>query len=147
MIDDIYNDRILEFAGNIDHVGRLAAPDASAKAHSRLCGSTITVDIRLKDGRIADFGQEIKACALGQASASIVARAVVGASADEVRQARAVMFAMLKENGPPPTGRFGDLKYLEPVRAFKARHTSTMLVLDALVDCLDQIDGKAGASV
>lgn len=142
MLDEIYNARILEFAGNIGHVGRLAEPDATAKAFSRLCGSTVTVDVRLEDGHIVDFAQEIKACALGQAAASVVAAAVVGASEQEVRTARAEMFAMLKENGPPPAGRFGDLRYLEPVREFKARHASTLLVLDALVDCLDQIAGK-----
>jgi NifU-like protein involved in Fe-S cluster formation len=142
MLDDIYNARILDFAGNISHVGRLEAPDATAKALSRLCGSKVTVDIRVADGRVVEFAQEIKACALGQAAASVVARAIVGASEAEVRQARAEMFAMLKDNGPPPGGRFGDLRYLEPVRDFKARHTSTMLVLDALCDCLDQIAGR-----
>jgi NifU-like protein involved in Fe-S cluster formation len=149
MIDDIYNARILEFAGNIGRVGRLAAPDATARAFSRLCGSAVTVDLRVEAGRVVDFAQEIKACALGQAAASIVAGVVVGASVEEVRRARASLLAMLKDNGPPPDGRFADLRFLEPVRDFKARHTSTMLVLDALCDCLDQLaasggDGSAG---
>ncbi|MBK1625297.1 iron-sulfur cluster assembly scaffold protein [Afifella marina] len=140
MIDDVYNARILEFAGNIPRIGRLADPDASAKAHSRLCGSTVTVDLKLQDGRIADFAHEVKACALGQASSSIMARTVIGSTPDELRQVREEMRAMLKENGPSPQGRWADLRFLEPVRDYKARHASTMLTFDAVVDALDQIE-------
>ena len=142
MIDDVYNAKILGFAGNIGRIGRLAAPDASATAHSRLCGSTVTVDLAVKDGVVTDFAHEVKACALGQASSAIMAQHVVGAGADELRATRDAMLRMLKEDGPPPEGRFADLKYLEPVRDYKARHASTMLTFDAVVDCLDQIERR-----
>ena len=142
MIDDVYNAKILGFAGNIGRIGRLAKPDASATAHSKLCGSTVTVDLAVKDGVVTDFAHEVKACALGQASSAIMAEHVVGASADELRATREAMRRMLKENGPPPQGRFSDLKYLEPVRDYKARHASTMLTFDAVVDCLDQIERR-----
>ena len=142
MIDDVYNARIIEFAGNIPRIGRLDAPDASARAHSKLCGSTVVVDLKVAGDVVTDFAHDVKACALGQASSSIMARHVVGASADELRAVRLVMLRMLKENGPAPTGRFADLKFLEPVRDYKARHASTMLTFDAVVDCLDQIERK-----
>lgn len=142
MIDDIYNKQILEFAGSIPRLGRLDAPDATAKAHSRLCGSTVTVDLAMDGDVVSDFAHEVKACALGQASSSIMARHVVGASADELRQVRETMRRMLKENGPPPEGRFAELRFLEPVRDYKARHASTLLTFDAVVDALDQIAAK-----
>ncbi|WP_417671802.1 iron-sulfur cluster assembly scaffold protein [Roseibium sp.] len=145
MLDDIYNAKILEFAGNIPHLGRLDAPDASAKAHSKLCGSTVVVDLDVRDGVVSDFAHDVKACALGQASASIMARHVIGATPAELREVRATMHAMLKESGPPPEGRFADLKFLEPVRDYKARHASTLLTFDAVVDALDQIEQGAGA--
>lgn len=143
MLDDIYNAKILEFAGNIPRVGRLEQPDATAKAHSKLCGSTVLVDICVKDGVVTDFAHDVKACALGQASSSIMAQNVVGASAAELRDVQETMRAMLKEGGEPPSGRFADLKFLEPVREYKARHASTLLTFDAVVDALDQIDAKA----
>lgn len=143
MIDDIYNARILGFAGNIGRIGRLDAPDATATAHSKLCGSTVTVDIRMDGDTVADFAHEVKACALGQASSSVMARNVVGATAAELRDVRETMLRMLKENGPPPEGRFADLKYLEPVRDYKARHASTMLTFDAVVDAIGQIEKRA----
>ena len=142
MLDDIYNRRILELAADIPRLGRLPAPDASATAHSKLCGSTVTVDVVLRDGRVADFGHEVKACALGQASSSIMARHVVGAKADDLRLVREAMRRMLKENGPPPQGEWADLAALEPVRGFKARHASTLLTFDAVVDALDQIAAR-----
>ena len=142
MIDDVYNAKILGFAGNIGRLGRLPAPDASAKAHSKLCGSTVLVDLCMRDGVVTDFAHEVKACALGQASSSIMAQNVVGATAAELRAVRETMLKMLKENGPPPEGRFADLKYLEPVRDFKARHASTMLTFDAVVDAIGQIERK-----
>ncbi|MCB8840139.1 iron-sulfur cluster assembly scaffold protein [Aurantimonas sp. VKM B-3413] len=142
MIDDVYNARILEFAGNIPRIGRLDLPDASATAHSKLCGSTVTVDLKLTDGVVSDFAQEVKACALGQASSSVMARNILGATPKELREVRERMRAMLKENGAPPEGRFADLKYLEPVRDYKARHASTLLTFDAVVDCLDQIERR-----
>jgi NifU-like protein involved in Fe-S cluster formation len=139
MLDDIYNKQILKFAGAIPRIGRLEHPDATATAHSRLCGSTVTVDLKLDGDTVTDFAHEVKACALGQASSSIMASHVVGAKADELRSLRETMRKMLKENGPAPDGRFGDLKFLEPVRDYKARHASTMLTFDAVVDALDQI--------
>ncbi|WP_269581513.1 iron-sulfur cluster assembly scaffold protein [Roseibium sp. Sym1] len=143
MLDDIYNAKILEFAGNIPRIGRLEHPDASAKAHSKLCGSTVVVDLSVKDGVVTDFAHDVKACALGQASSSIMARNIIGATAEELREVQKTMRAMLKEGGEPPTGRFADLKFLEPVREYKARHASTLLTFDAVVDALDQIEAKA----
>lgn len=146
MLDDIYNARILEFAGSIPRIGRLEAPDATATAHSRLCGSTVTVDLKMEDDVVTDFAHDVKACALGQASSSIMARNIIGARADELRAVRETMFKMLKEGGPPPGGRFADLQFLEPVRDYKARHASTMLTFDAVVDALDQIAAKRQAA-
>lgn len=140
MINDVYNAKILDFAGNIPRIGRLEKPDASARAHSKLCGSTVTVDITMEGDRVTDFAHDVKACALGQASSSIMARNVIGATADELRAVRETMQRMLKENGAPPEGRFADLKYLEPVRDYKARHASTMLTFDAVVDAIGQIE-------
>lgn len=142
MIDDVYNAKIIEYAGNIGRIGRLEAPQASATAHSKLCGSTVTIDLVMEGSTVTDFAHEVKACALGQASSSIMARNVVGSSADELRAVRETMRRMLKENGAPPEGRFADLKYLEPVRDYKARHASTMLTFDAVVDAIDQIEKK-----
>lgn len=142
MIDDVYNAHILELAGNIPRIGRLEHPDASAIAHSKLCGSTVTIDLRVEDGKVVDFAHEVKACALGQASSSVMARNIVGASTDELRQVRETMRKMLKENGAPPEGRFAELRYLEPVRDYKARHASTMLTFDAVVEALDRIAAK-----
>jgi len=142
MIDDVYNTKILGFAGNIGRIGRLASADATATAHSKLCGSTVTIDLKMTDGVVTDFGHVVKACALGQASSSIMASHVVGATAEELRDVHETMRRMLKENGPPPAGRFGDLKYLEPVRDYRARHASTMLTFDAVVDAIGQIEKK-----
>jgi NifU-like protein involved in Fe-S cluster formation len=142
MIDDVYNAKILAFAGNIARIGRLERPDASAMAHSKLCGSTVTVDLNLRDGVVTDFAHDVKACALGQASSSIMAANIVGATAEELRAVREAMRKMLKENGAPPEGRFVDLKYLEPVRDYKARHASTMLTFDAVVDAIGQVERK-----
>lgn len=146
MLNDIYNTKILEYAGNIERVGRLNAAQASAKAHSKLCGSTIIVDLKMKDGskglQVSDFAHEVKACALGQAAASIMARNVIGATADELKQLRTTVYAMLKDNGPVPTGKFDEFKFLEAVRDYKARHASTLLTFDAVVDCIEQIEAK-----
>ena len=139
MLDDIYNRRILELAADIPRLGRLADPDASATAHSKLCGSTVTVDLKMEGDRVTDFAHEVKACALGQASSSIMGRLVVGSTADELRIVREAMRRMLKEGGAPPDGRWSDLAVLQPVRDFKARHASTMLTFDAVVDAVEQI--------
>jgi NifU-like protein involved in Fe-S cluster formation len=146
MLDDIYNTKILELAGNIPRIGRLDHPDATARAHSRLCGSTVTVDLKMADGKVSDFAHDVKACALGQASSSIMARNVIGSTPDELRELRETMRKMLKENGAPPDGRWSDLQYLEPVRDYKARHASTMLTFDAVVDAVDQIEAQRKAS-
>jgi NifU-like protein involved in Fe-S cluster formation len=143
MLNDVYNKRILELAGNIPRLGRLAQPDASATAHSKLCGSTVTVDLKMDDGVIIDFAHEVKACALGQASSSIMARHVIGSDAAELRNLRDTVRRMLKENGAPPTeGKWADIAVLEPVRDYKARHASTMLTFDAVVSAIDQIEAK-----
>ena len=139
-MDDIYNSRILEFAGNIPRSGRLEPADAEASAHSKLCGSKVKVTIRMADGHITDFAHDVKACALGQASSSILARNIVGASADEVRAAREAMLAMLKADGEGPDGRFSDMRILRPVKDYKARHASTMLTFDAVVDAIGQVE-------
>ena len=142
MLNNIYNQRILELAGNIPLIGRLPQPDATASAYSKLCGSTITVDLNLREGKVADYAHELKACALGQASASIMARNIVGSTPQELREAREALRKMLKENGPPPSGKWADLAVLEPVRDYKARHGSTMLAFDAVAEAV----GKAEAS-
>jgi len=142
MIDDIYNAKILGFAGNIGRIGRLPDAEATAMAHSKLCGSTVTIDLKMEGDTVTDFAHQVKACALGQASSSIMASQVVGATAQELRAVREAMLKMLKENGAPPAGRFEDLKYLEPVRDYKARHASTMLTFDAVVDAIGQIERK-----
>ena len=145
MIDAVYNAKILGFAGNITRTGRLERPDATATAHSKLCGSTVTVDLAVRDGTIVDFAHIVKACALGQASSAIMAREAVGSTTEELRALRQTMLGMLKEGTPPPQGRFADLGYLEPVRDYKARHASTLLTFDAVVDALDKIERRAGA--
>lgn len=146
MLNDVYNRRILELAADIPRLGRLAAPDATATAHSKLCGSTVTVDLALRDGVVADFAHEVRACALGQASSSVMGALVVGSTADELRAVREAMRRMLKENGAPPDGRWAELKVLEPVRDYKARHASTLLTFDAVVDALDQIEARHAGS-
>lgn len=137
MIDDIYNAHILELAGNIPRIGRLHEPDGTATAHSKLCGSTVVVDLAVENGVVVDFAHEVRACALGQASSSVMARHIVGSTDKELRALRDAMARMLKENGEPPAGRFEELRYLQPVRDYKARHASTMLTFDAVVAALD----------
>lgn len=145
MLDDIYNRRVLELAADIPRLGRLPAPDATAKAHSRLCGSTVVVDVVVRDGRVADFAHEVRACALGQASSSLMAGHIVGATADELLALRQTMTRMLKENGPPPSGKWAAFAVLEPVRSYRARHASTLLTFDAVADALGQIAAREAA--
>jgi NifU-like protein involved in Fe-S cluster formation len=139
MLSDIYNRRVLELAADIPRQGRLAHPDASAKAHSKLCGSTVTIDLKLEDGRVSDFAHDVRACALGQASSSLMARHIVGATPQELTELRETMIAMLKAGGPPPAGKWAEFAVLEPVRDYKPRHASTLLTFDAVVDALGQI--------
>ena len=145
MLSDIYNHRVLELAADIPRQGRLAAPQASARAHSKLCGSTVTVDLSLKDGKVSDFAHDVRACALGQASSSLMARHIIGATPEELKDLRETMIAMLKAGGPPPKGKWAEFAVLEPVREYKARHASTLLTFDAVVDALGQIE-RAEAS-
>ncbi len=146
MLTNLYNSQILDLAGNIPRQGRLAAPAATAKAHSKLCGSTIIVDLDFADGKVVDYAHEVKACALSQAAASIMARNIIGSTAPELRALRDQVRKMLKENGPPPEGKWAEISVLEPVRDFKARHTSTLLSFEAVVDCINQIEAKASAA-
>src|SRR6201997_1998225 len=142
MINDVYNAKILGFAGNIARIGRLDQPDATARAHSKLCGSTVTIDLKMDGDVVTDFAHDVKACALGQASSSIMASHVVGSTAAELRELRETVRRMLKENGSPPDGKWAEIKFLEPVRDYKARHASTMLTFDAVVDAIGQIEAK-----
>jgi len=143
MLNDVYNSRILELAGNIPRLGRLSDPDATATAHSKLCGSTVTVDLKMDGDTVTDFAHDVKACALGQASSSIMARHVVGSKAGELRELRETVRRMLKENrAPPDSGKWADIAVLEPVRDYKARHASTLLTFDAVVKAIDQIEAK-----
>jgi NifU-like protein involved in Fe-S cluster formation len=140
--EDIYSQRILELAAAIPRTARLAMPEATATAHSKLCGSTVTVDLAMEGDVVTDYGQKVKACLLGQSAASVMGREVVGSSAAELREVGAAMRKMLKEGGPPPHGKWGDLAALEKVRDYKARHASTLLVFDAVEDAIAQIEAK-----
>jgi NifU-like protein involved in Fe-S cluster formation len=143
MLNDVYNRRIIELAGTIPRIGRLAEPDATSTAVSKLCGSTVTIDLKMDGEKVSDFAHEVKACALGQASSSIMARNIVGSTAAELRALRDGMRKMLKENGQPPAaGKWADIAVLEPVRDYKARHASTLLTFDAVVDAINQIEAK-----
>src|SRR5215831_2487826 len=142
MINEVYNQRILELAANIPRIGRLDDPDASATAHSKLCGSTVTIDLKMDGDTVTDFAHVVKACALGQASSSIMARNIVGANVAELKDLRETVRKMLKENGPAPSGKWTDIAVLEPVRDYKARHASTLLTFDAVVSAIDQIETK-----
>src|SRR6202050_1339151 len=144
MLNDVYNHRILELAGSIPRIGRLRDPDASATAHSKLCGSTVTIDLKMDGDTVTDFAHEVKACALGQASSSIMARNVIGANPRALREFRETVRRMLKKSGEqPPSGKWADIAVLEPVRDYEARHASTMLTFDAVVDAIGQIEAKA----
>jgi NifU-like protein involved in Fe-S cluster formation len=142
LLSEIYNTRILELAAAIPHAKRLANPDATATAHSKLCGSTVTVDIKVAGGRVTEFGQTVKACLLGQSAASVVGREIVGSSVDELRDVGHIMRCMLKQGGPPPTGRWADLAVLQPVKDYRARHASTLLVFDAVEKALAEIEAR-----
>ena len=144
MMNELYNQRILKLAAEIPHIGMLDTPQATADAVSRLCGSKVHVELSLAEDStgnvvVAAFAHEVEACALGQASSSVMAREIIGSTPQELRQIGATMRAMLKEEGPPPTGRWADLEVLEPVRDYKNRHASTLLTFDAVEDCLQQL--------
>ena len=132
----LYSGRILELAASIPHLGRLPAPMGSAKRRSPLCGSTITADVVLQDGRVAAFAQDVKACALGQASASVLGRVVIGRSRAELEAAREALRAMLKDGGPVPAAPFDGYEVLIPAREYKNRHASILLALDAVCEAM-----------
>lgn len=139
-LTDLYSQKILDLAGNASQPPRLANADASARKVSRVCGSVVEVDLMVRDGVIVDYGHTVSACALGQTSAAVVAREIVGTPVAAFRQVRTQMHAMLKDSGAPPAGKWSDLRYLEPVREYRARHMSTLLVFDAVVEALDKIE-------
>ena len=136
MIDDLYSAKLLKLAANLPRVGRLDAPDATSEKVSRLCGSRVTVDVKVDGDRVADFAQDVKACALGQASAAVLGAHVIGASLAELEATRDAFRAMLKADGPPPEGRFADLALLAPVKDYPARHTSTLLAFEAAAEAV-----------
>jgi len=136
MLNDIYSRRILELAADIPLLGTLPDADAGAKAHSKLCGSTVTVYLKLDGNVVSAFAHEVKACALGQASSSIMGRHVIGSTIEELQAVREDMHRMLKAGGKPPSGKWAELALLEPARDLKARHASILLTFDAVVDAL-----------
>ena len=139
MIDDLYSARILSLAANLPHSGRLPAPEGSAERVAKLCGSKAIVDVTLDaDGRVSDFAQTVKACALGQAAAGVVGESILGATAQEIAEARDAMLAMLKSGGEGPVGRFEGLRVLKQVADYPARHASTMVALEATLDAVNQ---------
>ncbi len=145
-LEDIYSERVLQLSANIPRTGRLSNPDATASAHSKLCGSRITIDLKMTAGTVTDFAQDVRACLLGQTSAAVMGANIVGSTASELRDVGAQMRRMLKEEGPAPAGRWGDLAILETVRDYKARHASTLLVFDAVEDAIAQIEKERASS-
>jgi NifU-like protein involved in Fe-S cluster formation len=149
MIDDLYSAKLLRLAANLPRVGRLAAPHASAEKVSKLCGSRVVVDVNVDGDLVVDFAQDVKACALGQASAAVLGSAIVGASASEIELARDQFRAMLKQGGPAPEGRFADLAMLAPVKDYPARHASTLLAFEAAAEAVRRAmerTSRAGAA-
>ena len=135
----LYSQRILALAADIPHAERLAEPMASASKRSPLCGSTVTVDVVVEDGRLADLGMDVKACALGQASASVLARTAIGHSREEIAEARDALKAMMKEGAAAPEGAFAELEVLSPAKDYKNRHASIMLAWEAVIEAIDQV--------
>ena len=144
-MDDLYHPRILELAADIPHVGRLENPDGAATKVSRVCGSVVTVELKLEGGVVSEIAVHPKACALGQAATGVLAMHAIGATPAEIREARDALRAMLKDGAPPPTGRFWELRHLEGVREYPPRHASTMLAFDAAVEALQQARAKVSA--
>ena len=139
MIDELYSARILKLAANLPHSGRLAAPQGTGERVAKLCGSKAIVDVALDaGGRVAEFAQDVKACALGQAAAGVLGEAVIGASVEEIADARDAMSAMLKSGGEGPEGRFEGLRALKLVAGYPARHASTMVAIEATLDAVKQ---------
>lgn len=138
MIDALYSADLLRLAAVLPRAGRLAAPDASSEKTAKLCGSRIVADVVVRDGRVVDFAQEVKACALGQAAASVLGESVIGATVEELEEARDGLRAMLKDRASPPQGRFAGLALLAPVADYPARHASTMLAFEAAAEAARQ---------
>ncbi len=136
MIDDLYSAKLLKLAANMPRAGRLPTPDASSEKIAKLCGSRVTVDVVVEGDRVADFAQDVKACALGQASASVLGEHVLGASQAEIEMARDQFRAMLKQGADAPVGRFADLSMLAPVKDYPARHASTLLAFEAAAEAV-----------
>lgn len=134
----LYSRRILALTTAIPHQGRLPAPQGSAMRRSPQCGSSVTVDVALDGGRIAEFAQEVRACALGQASAAVLGAAVIGRTRDEIAAARDQLLAMLKQDGPPPLAPFQDLETLLPARGYPNRHASILLAWEATLAAMDE---------
>ncbi|MDA7424600.1 iron-sulfur cluster assembly scaffold protein [Thalassococcus lentus] len=141
----LYSGKILELAADIPHLSRLDAPGATVKKRSPLCGSTVTVDLTMIDGQVSEFGQDVKACALGQAAASVVGSAIVGCTAEQIEQARDALRAMLKEDGPTPPAPFDGLEVLRPAQAYKNRHASILLALEAASEAARQSESAHSA--
>ena len=141
-LSDLYSSKIIEFAANLPIIAPLEKPMAKARKVSRVCGSAMQVEINMNNGKVSEYSHEISACALGQSAASIVAKHIIGSTSAELYQLRDIMKLMIKDNGEPPMGKFSDLKYLRPVHDYPARHTSTLLIFETLVDCLDKIEKK-----
>jgi len=139
----LYSARILGLAADIPHLGRLPHPQGSARRRSPLCGSTITADVVVQDGRITDFAQDVKACALGQASAAVLGQVVLGRSLPELEAAREALRAMLKEGGPVPPAPFDGYEVLLPARDYKNRHASIMLALEAVCEAMEAAQAAA----
>lgn len=139
----LYSNRILALAADIPHAERLDAPQASQMKRSPLCGSTVTVDVSVDKGVISDFGQDVKACALGQASASVLGGAVIGQSLETIRKGRDQLAAMLKSDGPVPDAPFDGLEVLQPAKAYKNRHASILLAFEATVTALESLSQAA----
>ncbi len=144
--EDIYSDRLLALAAEMPRTERLASPQATARAHSKLCGSTVEIDLVMDGDVVTDYGQTVRACLLGQTAASVMGREIVGSTAEELRAVGATMRAMLKQGGPPPTGRWEDLALLQSVRDYKARQPSTLLVFDAVEDAIAQIEAMRASA-
>ena len=143
MIDELYSARILSLAANLPHSGRLPAPEGTGERVAKLCGSKAVVDVVLDaEGRVADFAQDVKACALGQAAAGVVGESVIGASVDEIADARDAMLAMLKSGGEGPQGQFEGLRALKLVADYPARHASTMVAIEATLDAVRQASAR-----
>lgn len=136
MIDDLYSARVLALVANMPRTGRLATPDATAERTAKLCGSRIVVDVKMDGDRVADFAQEVQACALGQAAAAVLGANVIGATLFDIETARDQLRAMLKAGGPPPCGRFADLAVLAPVKDFPARHASSLIAFEAAAEAV-----------